>query len=137
VTFQTGRQKTGGRRQGVVNKRTRQQQAEIVKSGISPLDYMLKVMRDPKVEADRRDRMAAAAAPFQHPRLAVIDSTVRAEVTVKLSADELRARAREAIRAAFAERTPLVVDAEYKVIAGKDNREALPTLNGKAMKSDT
>lgn len=33
-----------------------------------PLDYMLKVMNDPKVDASRRDRMAIAAAPFMHGR---------------------------------------------------------------------
>lgn len=36
---------------------------------LTPLEYMLKVMNDPK-EKDkaRRDRMAVAAAPFCHPR---------------------------------------------------------------------
>jgi hypothetical protein len=82
---------------------------------------MLAVLHDPKADADRRDRMAVAAAPFVHPRLAVVDSTVRAKVEVSgtLSADELRQRAREAIRAAFAER-PLVIEHEPRVIAGRD-----------------
>lgn len=34
----------------------------------TPLDYMLRVMRDPRTDAARRDRMAMAAAPFLHPR---------------------------------------------------------------------
>lgn len=34
--------------------------------GPVPLDYMLSVMRDPNVDAHRRDRMAIAAAPFVH-----------------------------------------------------------------------
>jgi hypothetical protein len=33
-----------------------------------PLDYMLKVLRDPAADPVRRDRMAIAAAPFLHPR---------------------------------------------------------------------
>ena len=33
-----------------------------------PLDYMLEVMNDAKVDASRRDRMAIAAAPFMHPK---------------------------------------------------------------------
>jgi len=33
-----------------------------------PLDYMLKVMNDPRESKDRRDRLAIAAAPFCHTR---------------------------------------------------------------------
>ncbi|MEO8466256.1 MAG: hypothetical protein ABI640_13005 [Gammaproteobacteria bacterium] len=36
--------------------------------GTTPLDYMLKVMRDPEIDEARRDKMAIAAAPFLHPR---------------------------------------------------------------------
>jgi hypothetical protein len=38
--------------------------------GITPLDYMLKVLRDDNADSERRDRMAAQAAPYIHPRLA-------------------------------------------------------------------
>ena len=37
-------------------------------AGLSPLDYMLAVMRDRKADPLRRDRMAMAAAPFVHNR---------------------------------------------------------------------
>jgi hypothetical protein len=37
-----------------------------------PLDYMIRVMRDPSTEAHRRDAMAKAAAPYLHPQLAAI-----------------------------------------------------------------
>lgn len=37
-------------------------------AGMSPLDYMLSVMRDPQQDPLRRDRMAVAAAPFVHPK---------------------------------------------------------------------
>jgi len=36
----------------------------------TPLEYMLAVMNDPTVPEERRDRMATAAAPYCHPRLA-------------------------------------------------------------------
>jgi len=39
------------------------------KSGMSPLDYMLAVMRSEDADPSRRDRMAVAAAPFCHPRI--------------------------------------------------------------------
>jgi hypothetical protein len=45
---------------------TRQKQ----KPGELPLDYMLRIMRDPTVDDARRDKMAALAAPFCHPRIA-------------------------------------------------------------------
>jgi hypothetical protein len=34
-----------------------------------PLPYMLRIMRDPTVENERRDKMAALAAPYCHPRM--------------------------------------------------------------------
>lgn len=40
------------------------------KSRMSPLNYMLAVMRDPAADVVRRDRMAIAAAPFCHGRVA-------------------------------------------------------------------
>ena len=38
------------------------------KAGLSPLEYMLAVMRDETEDPDRRLRMAIAAAPFVHPK---------------------------------------------------------------------
>lgn len=35
---------------------------------ISPLDYMLRVMRDPAEPKERRDKMAQLAAPFVHAK---------------------------------------------------------------------
>lgn len=35
---------------------------------ISPLEYMLRIMRDPEQSKDRRDKMAQLAAPFVHAR---------------------------------------------------------------------
>jgi hypothetical protein len=43
-----------------------------------------------------------------------------AEVTVTLTSEERRQRARQAILEAFRERPPRVVEGEYKVIAGKE-----------------
>lgn len=37
---------------------------------LEPLDYMLAVMNDATADKDRRDRMAIAAAPFRHARIA-------------------------------------------------------------------
>ncbi|MDD5007228.1 MAG: hypothetical protein PHU49_03640 [Syntrophorhabdaceae bacterium] len=43
-------------------------QANAAAENLTPLEYMLKVMRDPNEDKDRRARMAIAAAPFVHPR---------------------------------------------------------------------
>jgi hypothetical protein len=64
-----GKRVGAGRKRGSLTKRTREVARAVAKTGITPLEYMLKVMRNPRADADRRDRMAAAAAPFMHPRL--------------------------------------------------------------------
>jgi hypothetical protein len=38
--------------------------------GETPLEYMLRVIRDENVEPTRRDRLAIAAAPYCHQRIA-------------------------------------------------------------------
>jgi hypothetical protein len=42
----------------------------------SPLDYMLRVMRDPTQGDARRDAMAKAALPYVHARLTSVDGHV-------------------------------------------------------------
>jgi len=37
---------------------------------MQPLQYMISVMNDPTVDANRRDRMAVAAAPYCHHKVA-------------------------------------------------------------------
>ena len=69
--------KTGGRRKGTPNKRTsvlsaKTEAAVAGSEGEMPLDYMIRVMRDPTTEPHRRDAMAKAAAPYVHPTLAAV-----------------------------------------------------------------
>jgi hypothetical protein len=65
--------KTGGRKKGTPNKANALTAAEIAATGETPLEYMTRVMRDPTVDHDRRDKMAAAAAPYVHARLAAVE----------------------------------------------------------------
>lgn len=67
--------KTGGRKKGVRNKASTKRAAEIAMTGETPADYMLRVMRDRSVDHDRRDKMAVAAAPYVHAKLAAIEHT--------------------------------------------------------------
>lgn len=43
---------------------------------MTPLEYMVEVMRDPQAEKERRDRMAVAAAPYIHERKVAADTRV-------------------------------------------------------------
>jgi len=69
--------KTGGRKKGSQNKATLRREKEIAKGGDTPLEYMLKVMRNPKAKPERRDEAAKAAAPYVHPKLAAVQHTGR------------------------------------------------------------
>lgn len=70
--------KTGGRKKGSPNKVKSKLAAKVeameaaAAAGETPLDYMLRVMRDPTTTHDRRDRLAAAVAPYVHAKLASI-----------------------------------------------------------------
>lgn len=76
--------KTGGRVKGVPNKATAKKAAAIAASGLSPLDYMLNVMRDAGQEPAVRLDAAKSAAPYVHPRLAAIEHTGKGGGPVEL-----------------------------------------------------
>lgn len=78
--------KTGGRQKGSKNKATVAKERDLAAGGELPLDYMLRVMRDPSVDHARRDDMAKASAKFVHPALASVDSTVKHDVADPLAA---------------------------------------------------
>jgi hypothetical protein len=62
-----------GRKKGVPNKRTAAKIAEVEASGLTPLDYMLSVLRDTTESPDRRAWAAKEAAPYVHPKLSNIE----------------------------------------------------------------
>lgn len=62
-----------GRKKNRHNKATEDAKAEAAASGELPLAYMLRVMRDPKANRDRRDGMAKAAAPYLHAKLSSVE----------------------------------------------------------------
>jgi Family of unknown function (DUF5681) len=73
--FQPGRSgNPRGRPRGSRNKRTRALLEAAKVGGELPLDYMLRVMRNPNAPAKRRDEMAKAAVPFVHSKLASIEN---------------------------------------------------------------
>ena len=62
-----------GRPPGVPSKTLGGKEAAVAKTGVTPLSYMLEVMRNPEESASRRDEMAKAAAQYVHPRLSSVD----------------------------------------------------------------
>ncbi len=68
-----GKRPGAGRPKGTRNKKTEAQVAAISDSGLTPLDYMLSVMRDETVPRDERLDAAHKAAPYVHAKLATVD----------------------------------------------------------------
>jgi hypothetical protein len=68
-----GPREGAGRPAGIANKASIARQAEVAASGITPLDYLLQIMRDETAERDERRDAAKAAAPYVHPRLAAVE----------------------------------------------------------------
>jgi hypothetical protein len=65
-----GRKTGGGSRKGIPNKATAKRERQVAASGLTPLDFMLKTLRNAKQPYEERMRAAIAAAPYVHPKLA-------------------------------------------------------------------
>lgn len=63
----------GGRPKGSKNKASIAREQEIKASGLTPLDYMLTIMRDEEAPKDVRLDAAKAAAPYVHPKLSSVE----------------------------------------------------------------
>ena len=84
-----GAREGAGRKAGVPNKVNAEKRKAIEESGITPLDYMLKLLRDET--SDKEDRMWAAekAAPYIHARLAAINHSGSLTVAHETALEEL------------------------------------------------
>lgn len=71
-----GSPKTGGRKAGTPNKRTAELQSAVEESGLTPLEYLLSVMRNEINEQKERMAAAVAAAPYVHAKLSSVEATV-------------------------------------------------------------
>lgn len=68
-----GKRPGAGRKAGVPNKRTAEIQQAVEESGLTPLEYMLQVMRDVGQDEFRRLQAANMAAPYVHARLSTVE----------------------------------------------------------------
>lgn len=66
-------ERRGGRAKGVRNRASIAREAEAKASGITPLEFLLAEMRNPKLKASERRQCARDAAPYVHPKLAAIE----------------------------------------------------------------
>lgn len=73
-----------GRPKGSLNKANAEAVEAARETGEMPLDYMLRVMRDPLADEKRRDAMANSAAPYLHQKLVPTD---KATVEIGTSTD--------------------------------------------------
>lgn len=71
-----GGARTGaGRKAGATTTKTRDIANKAADEGLTPLEFMLSVMRDTGAERSERLDMAKAAAPYIHPRLSSIEAS--------------------------------------------------------------
>jgi hypothetical protein len=69
-----------GRPKGAKNKRTKAVETAVSNSGITPLEYMLNVLRDDLANPEDRKWAAQSAAPYVHAKLASSEVKMEAKV---------------------------------------------------------
>ncbi len=106
-----GKREGAGRKRGSPNKMTAQRIAEVAASGVTPLDHMLAVLRDPLQPVERRDWAAEKAAPYCHPKLAQKEANVNTTTTLDV-ADRIIARWRENLSRFDGEKPKALIEGE-------------------------
>lgn len=84
-----GKRDGAGRKVGAVTSRTREIADKAAAGGLTPLDYMLNVLRDETAAKDDRMWAAEKAAPFVHPKLAAVEHSGAMTLTHEDALDEL------------------------------------------------
>jgi hypothetical protein len=102
-----------GRKKGQVTKFNELARKEALAQGISPLDFMLAVLRDENESRAVRLDAAKAAAPYLHARLNAIEHSGEATVKYEISAEPMTAEQWKA--EIEAENSPPLLEAGKKV----------------------
>ena len=79
-----GKRPGSGRPKGARNKKTIAQTEAVQKAGITPLEYMLSVLRDETQEQSVRLDAANKAAPYIHAKLATTNVSVTGEMVHRI-----------------------------------------------------
>ena len=83
-----GARKGAGRKPGIATPKTREIAEAALADGLTPLEFMLGVLRDE--EKPFADRYAAAkdSAPYIHPRLSSVEAKVEADIEAHVAGIE-------------------------------------------------
>lgn len=68
-----GKREGAGRKAGSVTTKTRETADKAVEEGLTPLEYMLKILRDEGQTPSNRMWAAEKAAPYVHAKLASVE----------------------------------------------------------------
>jgi hypothetical protein len=71
-----GARPNAGRKAGAATKKTKEIADKAAEEGITPLEYLLSVMRNEVNEPKERVTAAIAAAPYVHAKLSSVEATV-------------------------------------------------------------
>jgi hypothetical protein len=75
-----GARENAGRPAGSVNRRSAEVIAKALAEGITPVEFMLKLMRDDTADPKERAWAAEKSAPYLHPRPAPLERTVEIDL---------------------------------------------------------
>lgn len=84
-----GKRSGAGRPAGAVTKKTREVAEKAAAEGLTPLEYMLSILRDEEESSVDRFEAAKAAAPYVHARLSSVDVDARVTKSHEDALDEL------------------------------------------------
>lgn len=77
-----------GKPKGSVAKTDAKARQKAAEGGITPLEYLLQIMRDEDQPQEERKDAAKAAAPYVHARLASVDMTSKNDTTMRVLSDK-------------------------------------------------
>jgi hypothetical protein len=81
MTGYGGKRPGAGRPKGAKSAKTLEIARKAIESGLTPLEYMMDILRDVNQPTELRFEAAKSAAPYIHPRLAHIESKNETTVT--------------------------------------------------------
>ena len=80
MTGKGGARPGAGRKRGSVTRRSAEVLDAALSEGLTPVEYMLGIMRDEKADPKMRTWAAEKAAPFCHPRPSPVSRTIEIDL---------------------------------------------------------
>lgn len=132
-----------GRKPGSLNRRTVELLDRALSEGLSPVEFMLNMMRDKDAKPDDRAWAAEKAAPYVHPRPAPIQRPISIDLPAIDTADAipaaissvLAAVGRGDIAPGEAQSLVSIIDAQRKAIETGEILQRIVALEAQAVKA--